>query len=263
MAHLYKLTFASGKIYIGITTKGAEHRYKAHKYDAYNMSAYSMRLPIYNAWRKYGDPTLEVLEEGDIEYIKRREFELIIELNCKAPNGYNVNDGGDASPMWNKAIAAEVGKKVSAAWNDPINRLRWTEQRKGRITSEETKGKISDALKDIPKPPGFGYVAWATKYKNGYEVSDNAKNNMSMAAKERADRPGERERLSAIRALGNGNGRRCMVDGKEFNSVKEAIASTGISYNSKVGGRKLVAIITQDGKATIERIGKEFTFELM
>lgn len=91
---IYKLTNEiNGKIYVGQTTRTLEERFNAHKYC--NTSY------IGKAIHKYGAKNFkkEILAECDtIEELDELEIYFIAKLNSKAPNGYNLTDGGEYHP---------------------------------------------------------------------------------------------------------------------------------------------------------------------
>lgn len=92
---LYKITnVVNGKSYIGQSVD-PHHRFIAHISRANNDSDNS---PIHAAIKKYGKENfeLEILEWS--EDYNTREKELIIEYNTKAPNGYNIANGGEEPP---------------------------------------------------------------------------------------------------------------------------------------------------------------------
>jgi group I intron endonuclease len=112
---IYKIeNLINGKIYIGQTIKSLSNRVSEHiKSNSY----------IGNALRKYGIQSFvtSVIDEADTkEILKEKEKYWIKTLDCKAPNGYNLTDGGDG------AI--------------------------GVFQSEETRRKRSETLKGRPRP---------------------------------------------------------------------------------------------------------------
>ena len=104
----------NGKQYVGITTRNIDRRWYEHKY-----VSNSCGKLLAKAIKKYGEDsfTIEHIASaiGDVDNLKSIEQDLIGQFNTKVPNGYNLTDGGDG---------------VS-----------------GKPRSEETKRKISEALK--------------------------------------------------------------------------------------------------------------------
>lgn len=102
--YVYKITCkVNGKIYIGITTRTPEHRWKQHVSTAYQKKSKDYKCVFKNAIRKYGKENflLETQEEifSNIEDLKKREIYWIKFYNSYAfdenSNGYNMTRGGD------------------------------------------------------------------------------------------------------------------------------------------------------------------------
>ena len=117
----------SGKKYVGITRQSLAMRWKWHVSTAKRNDKYA----ICRAIRKYGADsfTIEEIVDGlDWDDLCETEKTLIFALNTRAPNGYNLTDGGQGG----KGVrhSAEAKLKISVAG-------------KGRKLTEETKAKIS------------------------------------------------------------------------------------------------------------------------
>lgn len=109
----------NGKRYVGQTTKTLEERWRLHQ------KVKTGHL-LYSAIQKYGVenftiesicelPTTELLNEFEIEYIKR--------YCTLTPNGYNLTEGGQAPRM-----SDETRKRMSESHlgKKPINQHKWT-----------------------------------------------------------------------------------------------------------------------------------------
>ena len=138
MGSIYKITNRrNGKAYIGQTTRDA---YKTRIRDHLNGTQHGSRL-VKHAIEKYGQDvfTVEILHDGIIpEFLNTLEIEAIAKFNTVAPNGYNLDTGGNGvgSP------SGETRRKLSEA-------------NKGKKRSEETKQKIS-ASKTGENHPNYG-----------------------------------------------------------------------------------------------------------
>lgn len=129
------------KIYIGQTTREIKIRFREHR------SADSM---IGKAIRKYGAKKFVavMLEECETqEQLKECEIFWIKKLNCKAPNGYNLTDGGDgiinpSEEVRKKISESEKGKKVSIATRQKIS-----SSHKGKKPSVEMRLTMSESQK--------------------------------------------------------------------------------------------------------------------
>lgn len=95
MAILYKITNRiNGKMYIGITTRSLEERFAGHL----SAMRQGSKFRFHSAIRKYGVDcwVCEILEENDdLDYIRKREEELISQYNTTNSSfGYNAKPGG-------------------------------------------------------------------------------------------------------------------------------------------------------------------------
>lgn len=131
MGQLYKLDFANGKSYIGITTKDAQHRFNGHR--ARCRSTKGNDATLYHAWRKHGEPKLVVLAVVEDADLAETEIRAIKAFNTLVPNGYNMTPGGDVSPLVDPLIAAKlIGNKNAEGSR--------------HVRSAEYKAKLSKSL---------------------------------------------------------------------------------------------------------------------
>lgn len=212
---IYKLTFASGKIYIGQTVKTVEHRFNHHRNNVNAGSA----LPVHNAWRKHGAPSVEVLMAcATLDDLNQAEARLIAEFGSVAPNGYNLSLGGSNAPKHPdtraKISARRVGfsysdeqkavfaRATAEKWRDPEYRAKVKAGVAASFT-EERRRLISESSK----------AAWARRKANGYKMpeqqveamrnrvaSPETKAKMSAAAKARKRAPLSAEARAKIAA---------------------------------------------------------------
>ena len=113
-----------------------EKRISEHKRDSKRATA-----GIDAAIRKYGweNFTVEFLEICPVNELNECEIFFIAELDCKAPKGYNLKDGGSGTNP-----SKESRARMSAARKGkPSNR-------KGKPLTEEHKAKISVAKTGTP-----------------------------------------------------------------------------------------------------------------
>lgn len=167
---LYKLTFASGKSYFGITTKkSVSNRVSDHR----SATLSGCNFAVNRAWRKHGEPLVSVLAIAKGDFLLELESRAIAAYGTYGKNGYNMTPGGDIGPttlpeIRVKLSIAKIGTKLSP---ETIAKLRGrifsdqhrakirlarakqviTEETKAKlraaVMSEETRKKISDALK--------------------------------------------------------------------------------------------------------------------
>ena len=150
MGCIYKITcIPSGKSYIG-KDKYGNRRVNHH------LKGNSKECPyLYNAMKKYGieNFTVEILHEGIIpELLADFEITAIKEHNTKAPQGYNLTDGGEGSlnpseETIEKRRQKMLGREVSKETRNKIGRSHL-----GIRPNSETKAKQSAAKKGKPSP---------------------------------------------------------------------------------------------------------------
>lgn len=133
---IYKITNKiTGKCYIGQTTKSLEFRWAGH------LTASSGCSALHNAIRKYGKENFSVEEiatYSNLEDLNNAEEYFIDWHNTLAPNGYNLNTGGN-----NKLASKELRKRMSKVQEGNHNKL-------GFKLTDETKQKMSTAKKGKP-----------------------------------------------------------------------------------------------------------------
>ena len=157
MGTIYKITcLINGKPYVGQTRQPLRKRIYKHI-----SASKSGRPGIDAAIAKYGweSFTVKVLKVCPVEMLNEREMYWIKKLNSKAPNGYNLTDGGDGCIGYKHT--AESLAKISATSK---GRPSWN---KGNKMSDEQKAKISASEKGRP--------AW----NKGKKMSDEARARMS------------------------------------------------------------------------------------
>lgn len=173
MGCVYLVRSPSGKGYVGITKHDASARWKVHVRE----SSYSKWSALHEALRKYGSGAfvIETLFESDYwEELAAAEVRFISELGTKAPNGYNLTDGGEGCPGLPEEIEAERVRKIARALT-------------GKPLSASHKAKLSAAHKG-QSPPN-----------KGKNHSAEARAKMSEAAKRRWSRSEEIEKMRAVR----------------------------------------------------------------
>lgn len=152
---IYKLTSPSNKSYIGLTEKKLQHRLNQHI-----NSSKDSKTQLNKALQKYpiDQWNIEILEKcGSREQLIEKEKHYINEFDTYK-NGYNMTLGGDgvdpetASKLRSEYYQSDEGKewkkKLSNRFKENnINTGQW----KGKLHKEETKKKISQSKKGIPR----------------------------------------------------------------------------------------------------------------
>jgi group I intron endonuclease len=134
MIGIYKITNPKGKIYIGqsINIKIRNNFYKTNNC--------KNQPKLYNSLQKHSweQHTFEIIEECSLEQLNEREIYWGLHYNVLGENGLNLRLGNGRG-----LVSEETKQKQRKA-------------KLGKKLSEEHCIKISNALKNIPKPKNFG-----------------------------------------------------------------------------------------------------------
>lgn len=185
---VYKLDFANGKSYVGISVD-VLRRLREHVYSDY---------PAGRAWRKYGPPGVDILFEGTIDECKDKEVELIFKCGTRAPDGYNLTDGGEGTPGWKatEETKARMSKAQRGHFVSEVAKENMRQAQLGNTASNETKAKMSAAAKGKKKAPFTAeHKAKLSAAKKGCTLSKQHKIKISAALKNRT--PEEKEACAA------------------------------------------------------------------
>ncbi len=134
----------NGKCYVGKTIKTIKERRKQHEKDTSREAGFA----FHNALRKYGLNAFEwevLMICDDEDDLNESEIAWIKLLKTKAPNGYNLTDGGEGL----SGITDETRKKLRRP-KSAEHRRKIGEAHAGKVTSMETKAKLSKANKGKP-----------------------------------------------------------------------------------------------------------------
>jgi group I intron endonuclease len=134
MGAIYLVTnTVNGKQYVGKTTTSLARRWQAHK----SRGKRNGTSAIHCAILKYGSDNFEIKslrDDVDIESeLNELEIEYINVLGTKAPNGYNLSDGGEGAT--GHSPSEKTRALLSAA-------MKQREPRRDFTHSDETKQKI-------------------------------------------------------------------------------------------------------------------------
>lgn len=152
MGIIYKLSFPSGKIYIGQTVYDINKRWKEHLEDAFNSKKDHCKC-LNKAIRKYGEEKCikSIIFECEDEFLDIHEEKFIREMKSQTPHGYNIKSGGSSAKHHE-----ETKNKISNSLT-------------GREVSMETRIKmmITKKKNDLPM--------YLLRVKNGYRVCNHPK----------------------------------------------------------------------------------------
>lgn len=180
---LYKLTFASGKSYIGQTVRTMNTRIAQHRRSALNGGSL---LPVHCAWRSHGAPSIEIIGEFPThDDLHKAEIEAILSQKTLAPYGYNVCLGGETAPSKSPSVAAKIsakanGRKASAEVVAVISA-----NSKKHWGSDEYREKVSSGLKaswtdEMRKAAGERSKArWDKRRTDGWVMPESQKQKLS------------------------------------------------------------------------------------
>jgi hypothetical protein len=180
MLSLYQLTFPNGKVYIGQTVRKMSVRLAQHRAAAKRGSP----LPVHNAWRKHGEPSVSILSEYDCqEALHKAEIDAIEKLNCLVPNGYNLAIGGGTAPSKSPEVAAKIAAKAkgrkhldTSVWSEVL-KIRWQDEGYREKVSEGLKASWDDEKRR--KASERAKAMWAKRKKNGWEMPESTRQKLS------------------------------------------------------------------------------------
>ena len=162
----------NGKMYVGQTIQPLKKRFYDHCY---------ANSAIGNAIRKYKPKNFrcEILKRCATKAeLDAWEKFFIAALRCKAPNGYNLTDGGEGAVGLKrtpehcaKLSAAQsgeknhnYGKQLSPETRTKMSKAHiGNKNRAGKPQSAASRAKIANALKGKKRPPEVGRKISATK----------------------------------------------------------------------------------------------------
>lgn len=151
MGELYRLDFANGKSYVGITKGKSTFRYKGHR----RVAEAGSLCAVHAAWRKHGEPCLTVLAILEDRELPSTEMRAIAAYKTLTPAGYNMTPGGESNPMHTESAKAKVSAKLL-----------------GRVFKAETIERMSlSATRRCSTPEGLAAVGLANKGKRASEAS--------------------------------------------------------------------------------------------
>lgn len=185
MYKLYMHKFSNNKVYIGITGRPIEVRWRG----TYNKF-------FTNAVNKYGWDNIEhivLLDNLSKEWACRLEQDLIRQYKSNNPKyGYNITMGGEG--LFGYTISEESRKKIGAANSVALKgrhlsnevREKISRAAKGRVVSDETRKKMSDAQKgrvssNKGKPMSEEQKLKISNARKGFVMSEEQKEKLSLS----------------------------------------------------------------------------------
>lgn len=214
MHTLYKLTFKSGKSYIGQTVRKMQTRFAQHRASANRGSM----LPVHCAWRAHGEPDLQVIGlYGTHEELHQAEIEAIASHSTLSPNGYNLGHGGETAPSKNSEVAKKISERAKGRKHEDTQT--WSNAMKARWEDEESRARMLEGMRscwtdEMRKAAGDRARArWERRKSEGWTmpeaqkeklrqkvVSEETKQKMSAAAKGKKKAPRSEETRAKLSA---------------------------------------------------------------
>lgn len=152
MLIIYKITNnIEGKSYIGQTSRSIEKRFEEH--------CNTPGKTMYEIIKKYGKEnfTIEILDDSATSYeeLDLLEKKYIVEFNTIHPNGYNSKNGGGARHYQTEETKSRMSISKKGKYKGSDNpfygkthsdeqKQKWSNERKGRVLSDEWKKKMSE-----------------------------------------------------------------------------------------------------------------------
>ena len=136
----------NGMLYIGITTKSIEHRWKMHLNWARSMKPYKLHEAL-NIFGKDNFLIEQIDSAEDFKILKDLEKKHIKSYNCIYPNGYNLTAGGQG--VLGLKFSDETKKKLSIAGKIRGNRNMITKEAIEKSRVSRTGKKRTAAQKMI------------------------------------------------------------------------------------------------------------------
>ena len=230
----------NGKLYVGMTSKVLEERWKQHV--RMSKSTSSTKMMILQAIKKYGVDSFEksVLEECcDKETMSEREKFWIKELKTRDPHvGYNATDGGEGTPgrIVTEATRQKLRDRVFSA--ETRQRMSFSAILRESTMSQEAKElrkkHHSEAISGT-KNPFFGKC-----WRKNRSHSEETKRNLSISRKgkklSQTNKDAIRSAMSLVdkSILGSNKDKRWAV--LEYDGYKLVSVYTGFEEAGKVHG---------------------------
>lgn len=215
---VYMHTTPSGKVYIGITCRKPEKRWK-------NGKGYSASQHFSNAIKKYGWGNIkhEVLLTGLSKKTACEMEKCFIQMydSTNPANGYNATFGGDEGLKITQEVRNKISRANKTAYSDPQRRQTLRERALGYKHSDEARKRMSISH------TGLSHIA-----------SDDWKKNISRSLKRHYSDPQRREEhkkdFERLANFGKAKSRKVEQLDKNGNvicayeSLKEAGRMTGV-----------------------------------
>lgn len=194
------LNMVNGKKYVG-SSIDIEKRWREHRHHL-NKGAHA-NSHLQRAWDKYESKafTFRVIEQVDgVQSLVQREQWWLDKARASRTQTYNVGDSVDCPTrgiQFNAERKAEMSIRSKQLWEDPEYRTKTTAAHIGRVVSEETRRKMSEAQKGR-KPTAQAIEASRRATKEKWRDDEEYRNKMRMLMAERWQDPEFRANMTEI-----------------------------------------------------------------
>ena len=224
---IYKHTSPNRKVYIGVTREeNLNRRWQ-------NGKGYESCPLFWNAIQKYGwdNFTHEVIEEDvPIEQINEREsYWIAFYKSNNRDFGYNIEEGGHAHRTFSDETRKKISDALKGRTKTPEHREKLRQANLGKVMSDESKAKISEAIKGRVYSEEVRVnmsIAQKKSYANGNNAfhSEEARKKAFMSLKGRKPSPLSIQKANEAKYRAV----RDLTTGKEYKSIKDACDDTGV-----------------------------------
>lgn len=217
---VYKHTSPDGKVYIGITCRATERRWR-------NGEGYKRHPYFYNAITKYGWENFKheiLLTNLSEDEAKQREKELIKKYNSNEKDfGYNLTEGGEGGALTGEALEKMRTSKIG--------------QKQSEATIEKRKKTFKYIKLNLgPKNGMYGKDPWNKGKKNIYlkEQLEHIREASRIATLASPKFQAYQERRKKIREQYNETPKICEICGKALSWERRNLKTCDSDYCKKI-----------------------------
>jgi group I intron endonuclease len=249
MGYIYMIkNKLDNKCYIGQTIeKDVNTRWRAHKR---NMNSDGCRV-LYNAFRKYGLDNFDfkIICISFDEFLDALEIDYISKFNSIAPNGYNLESGGNKNKVFHPETCKKISLALTGKKHTEERKLNNSNSQKGKKVSEESKKKMSESRKGKKLNLTDEQRQNRSNRLKGHPTSEKTKQRVAEANKNRVwteemkQKISEKSKNNSCKKVG-----KYSLDGvllESYNSIKEATEKTNAKspwYISKCCNNKIKTV---------------------
>lgn len=232
---IYKITnLINNKIYIGQTRRSLRSRWLQHSNpNTSNKNGSRILRYAILKYRKENFKIEQIDEASTLKELNEKEYLWIENMNCIAPNGYNLVSGGNTA----KEISEETRKKMSEAQKKRPSatketRKKLSEANKGKKRTKEAKERYSKSKRGVLNP-NYGKIYTKEERsiqsikmsgKNGFNYGKKlSKKTRKKISEMRKNKCSDKLREALLKISRNNQKRiLCINNNVKYGSIKEA-----------------------------------------